>query len=365
MHNDAEAQEIHGTVVSSGPFAEPAAEDRAELSEAADHDVVIDPDDQSGRAGEADDVTDPGDPAAPADRWDDDEAIDPDAVIIDETPARDETSPPSAVAGFARTPVAADDAAVADADAGARNAAVADADATGAGTTPEADARPGTTAGTPGTAAGTPGTAAGTPRTAAGTPRTAAGTPRRPPTPRPRRRPARPGDPRGRPSGPAEGRRRAGHERPLGRNGAAARAVVGHPVLVRRRPPRVSRGRGRAREPGDRDAGGQRPGTRARPARRVGSRRRGHRGPAQCPAELPRSPRPSGGAVGSAPQRRHRAGRRRMRADPADAAAALRPPVPDHPAGLPPRLQPGRVGPWRSPGGQKPRGRPGRGSGGA
>ena len=177
MHNDAEAQEIHGTVVSSGPFAEPAAEDRAELSEAADHDVVIDPDDQSGRAGEADDVTDPGDPAAPADRWDDDEAIDPDAVIIDETPARDETSPPSAVAGFARTPVAADDAAVADADAGARNAAVADADATGAGTTPEADARPGTTAGTPGTAAGTPRTAAGTPRTAAGTPRTAAGTP--------------------------------------------------------------------------------------------------------------------------------------------------------------------------------------------
>jgi len=115
MQNDAEAQENQGTVVSSGHFAEPAAEDRAEQSEAADQDVVIDPDGQNGQAGETDDVTDLADEPGPAADADDDEAIDPDAVIIeetitDETPARDETSRPSPVAGFARTPLASNEA---------------------------------------------------------------------------------------------------------------------------------------------------------------------------------------------------------------------------------------------------------------
>ncbi|HTS96888.1 MAG TPA: hypothetical protein VMI33_09720 [Streptosporangiaceae bacterium] len=147
MHNDAEAQEIQGTVVSSGHFAEPAAEDRAKPSEAAGQDAVIDPDGQIGQAGEADDVTDPGDQPGPVDYGTDDEAIDPDGVIIDETiidetPARDETSRPSPVAGFARTPLASDEAAGAGPGATAPDAAAADADTTRAGTAPAA-AQPG------------------------------------------------------------------------------------------------------------------------------------------------------------------------------------------------------------------------------
>jgi hypothetical protein len=111
MTNDAEAQEIHGTVVSSGRFAEPAAEDRTELAEADDQDEATDPENEEDEEDEADeerdDDTDPGYGHLAVGRADDAEVVDPDAVIVDHTdepPAGDEA--PEPIAGFARTPVA-------------------------------------------------------------------------------------------------------------------------------------------------------------------------------------------------------------------------------------------------------------------
>jgi hypothetical protein len=114
MTNDAEAQEIQGTVVSSGRFPEPAAEDRTEPAEAADQDESTDPEDEEDEEDEVDEVdeerdddTDPGYGHLAVDRTGDGEVIDPDAVIVDqadEPPAGDEA--PEPIAGFARTPVA-------------------------------------------------------------------------------------------------------------------------------------------------------------------------------------------------------------------------------------------------------------------
>jgi hypothetical protein len=129
MKDDTEAQEIQGTVVSSGRFPEPAADDRT-----APADAPEDQEDQEDaeRPGSAD----PGYASGPADRTDGAEVTDPDAVIIeevdeapaDEVPAdettADETTAdeatadddaPEPVAGFARTPVASPADAAADA----------------------------------------------------------------------------------------------------------------------------------------------------------------------------------------------------------------------------------------------------------
>jgi hypothetical protein len=113
MNDDAPAQEIHGTVVGSGRFPEPAADDRAEVADQDD---------------ERPDATDPGYRRAAADRGAGDEVVDADAVIIeevDEVPTGDE--PP------------AED---------AETAAAVDHDAAEAATVPETDviaeaARPG------------------------------------------------------------------------------------------------------------------------------------------------------------------------------------------------------------------------------
>jgi hypothetical protein len=170
MNNDAEAQEIHGTVAGSARFPDPAADDRLGPSDAADRDEPVDPEDEDNDA--EDDVTDPAGHAAVNDRGDDadDEVIDPDAVIVEETdavvidradaepadadaepadadaePADADAEPadaepggaeaPEPVAGFARTPVASPPGMTA-------------ADAAGADAVPEADviaeaARPG------------------------------------------------------------------------------------------------------------------------------------------------------------------------------------------------------------------------------
>jgi hypothetical protein len=129
MTNDAEAQEIQGTVVSSGRFPEPA--DQAEVSTPEDQEKEKDDEERP-------DSPDLGNDRATADRGEEGEVVDPDAVIIDqddeddedenedededdetdETPAYAETNEapaddaaaddetPAAVAGFARTPVA-------------------------------------------------------------------------------------------------------------------------------------------------------------------------------------------------------------------------------------------------------------------
>jgi len=118
MTNDAEAQEIQGTVVSSGRFPEPA--DQAEVSTPEDQEKEKDDEERS-------DSSDLGNDRATAERGEEGEVVDPDAVIIDqadeddetdETPAYAETNEapadeaaaddetPAAVAGFARTPVA-------------------------------------------------------------------------------------------------------------------------------------------------------------------------------------------------------------------------------------------------------------------
>ena len=126
MTNDAEAQEIHGTVVSSGPFPEPA--DQAEVSTPENQ--------EKDEEEERPDATDPGYGRLTAYRGDDDEVVDPDAVVIDqadETPddeddeddddeaadseadtVPDDDAAPAPVAGFARTPVASPTAAAAD-----------------------------------------------------------------------------------------------------------------------------------------------------------------------------------------------------------------------------------------------------------
>ena len=82
MTNDAEAQEIHGTVVSSGRFPEAAAGDAREPAQVA-----------RDEANERPGSTGPGYERAAAGRGDDDEVLDPDAVIIDqadETPDADD-----------------------------------------------------------------------------------------------------------------------------------------------------------------------------------------------------------------------------------------------------------------------------------
>jgi hypothetical protein len=173
MTNDAEAQEIQGTVVSTGRF--PAADDSLEPAEVTDPADESTPEDQEDQEEERPGATDPGYEHAAVDREDgdgeddedednddEDEDVDPDAVIIaevDEVPSDDEA--PSPVAGFARTPVAspvhaADDESEADtgiseADTStedAQTAAAVDHDAAEAATIPEADviaeaARPG------------------------------------------------------------------------------------------------------------------------------------------------------------------------------------------------------------------------------
>jgi hypothetical protein len=134
MTNDAEAQEIHGTVVSSGRFAEPAAEDRTEPAEADDQDEATDPEDEEDEEDEADeerdDDTDPGYGHLAVDRTGDGEVIDPDAVIVDqadEPPAGDEA--PEPIAGFARTPVAFPESATPADTSGPEASAETDADA--------------------------------------------------------------------------------------------------------------------------------------------------------------------------------------------------------------------------------------------
>jgi len=149
MTNDAEAQEIHGTVVSSGRFPEPAADDRTEPAEVADQADLSDPEDeedQEDQEEERPDSTDLGHDRVAADLGAGDDVTDPDAVIIDpagdeddealagdeddEAPAepergvasaRDEADgipaddeAPAAMAGFARTPVASPASAAAD-----------------------------------------------------------------------------------------------------------------------------------------------------------------------------------------------------------------------------------------------------------
>jgi hypothetical protein len=153
MTNDAEAQEIQGTVVSSGRFPEPA--DQAEVRTPEDQ--------EKAEEEERPDSAQPGYSRVAADRGEDAEVVGPDAVIIDqadetpdddeddeapadetpdedededdkalsddtdETPAYAETNDapadegaaddetPAAVAGFARTPVASPASAAADA----------------------------------------------------------------------------------------------------------------------------------------------------------------------------------------------------------------------------------------------------------
>jgi hypothetical protein len=157
MNEEPEAQEIHGTVVGSGRFPGPAA----------DQDEVGTPEDQEDQEEERPGTTDPGYGRAPADRGDGDEVIDADAVIIeevdevpagDEPPANDEApaddeapepaddgEAPEPVAGFARTPVASPESATAaasEADTSAEDAeaaAAVDHDAAEAATVPETD----------------------------------------------------------------------------------------------------------------------------------------------------------------------------------------------------------------------------------
>jgi hypothetical protein len=145
MTNDAEAQEIHGTVVSSGRFAEPAAEDRTELAEADDQDEATDPENEEDEEDEADeerdDDTDPGYGHLAVGRADDAEVVDPDAVIVDHTdepPAGDEA--PEPIAGFARTPVASPESATPADTSGPEASAETDADETMAETDADADA---------------------------------------------------------------------------------------------------------------------------------------------------------------------------------------------------------------------------------
>jgi len=181
MNDDAQAQEIQGTVVSSGRFAEPTG-DRMEPSEAADRDEDLDPEDEDldpededldpededldPEDEDLDPVDEDLDPvdeedddeerdhaagpigSAPAGRGTDDEVIDPDAVIIVESqeragdeeraesgqPAGDEAPATTPVAGFARSPVAPS----ASATAGEAASAQADA-APGGDSVPEAD----------------------------------------------------------------------------------------------------------------------------------------------------------------------------------------------------------------------------------
>ena len=129
MTNDAEAQEIQGTVVSSGRFPEPAGQAEVSTPEGQEKDNEDE---------ERPDSSDLGHDRTAADRGDDDEVVDRDAVIIDragedddeaptdetrayaetdvaradETPDEDEA--PATVAGFARTPVASPASAAAD-----------------------------------------------------------------------------------------------------------------------------------------------------------------------------------------------------------------------------------------------------------
>jgi hypothetical protein len=161
MNDDAEAQEIHGTVVGSGRFPEPAADDPTERAEVAGQDQAGTPEDQEDQEEERPDDTDPGYGRAAADRGTGDEVVDADAVIIeeaDEVPAGDEPpgddEAPEPVAGFTRTPVASPESATAgasEADTSAEDAATAaavDHDAAEAAAVPETDviaeaARPG------------------------------------------------------------------------------------------------------------------------------------------------------------------------------------------------------------------------------
>jgi hypothetical protein len=121
MNDEAESQEIQGTVVSSGRFPEPAADDLRDPAEVTDQADVSDPEDQEDQEDERPDSADPGYGRVAPDRDDedddedddDDELVDPDAVIIaevDDEPDDDET--PEPVAGFARTPVASSASAV-------------------------------------------------------------------------------------------------------------------------------------------------------------------------------------------------------------------------------------------------------------
>jgi len=144
MTNDAEAQEIQGTVVSSGRFPEPAGQAEVSTPEGQEKDNEDE---------ERPDSSDLGHDRTAADRGDDDEVVDRDAVIIDragedddeaptdETPDEDEDDDeaptdetrayaetdvaradetpdedeaPATVAGFARTPVASPASAAAD-----------------------------------------------------------------------------------------------------------------------------------------------------------------------------------------------------------------------------------------------------------
>jgi hypothetical protein len=139
MNEEPESQEIHGTVVSPGHFAEPAADDPNQK----DHEF------------ERPDSTDPGYERVTADRGAGDDVLDADAVIIgaaDEVPPGDEA--PAEVTGFARPPVASPAsarAAASEADPSAEDtetAAAVDHDAAEAATIPEPDviaeaARPG------------------------------------------------------------------------------------------------------------------------------------------------------------------------------------------------------------------------------
>ena len=173
MNDEAEAQEIQGTVVGSGRFPEHAADDPREPSDVAGPADVSDPEDQEDQEAERPAATDPGYGRVAADHEAEDEAedndededdedededddlTDPDAVIIaevDEEPGDDEV--PEPVAGFARTPVASPaNATVPDGESDAstedaETAAAVDHDAAQAATVPESDviaeaARPG------------------------------------------------------------------------------------------------------------------------------------------------------------------------------------------------------------------------------
>jgi hypothetical protein len=176
MNDEAEAQEIQGTVVGSGRFPEHAADDPREPADVAGPADVSDPEDQEDQEAERPAAADPGyghvaadheaedeaedndedeDDEDDEDEDEDDDLTDPDAVIIaevDEEPGDDEV--PEPVAGFARTPVASPaNATVQDGESDAstedaETAAAVDHDAAEAATVPESDviaeaARPG------------------------------------------------------------------------------------------------------------------------------------------------------------------------------------------------------------------------------
>ncbi|HUA28213.1 MAG TPA: hypothetical protein VMC03_04965 [Streptosporangiaceae bacterium] len=143
MNDEAQAQEIQGTVVSSGRFPEPAADDPREPAAVTDPAEAGDPEDQEDLEEERSGSTNPGYGRVAADREDedeDDDELDPDAVIIAEVVEEpDDDEAPEPVAGFVRTPAASPESATAPGDEAGTSAedARTAASAAGLGSDPE------------------------------------------------------------------------------------------------------------------------------------------------------------------------------------------------------------------------------------